>query len=112
MGNFNVNPKKIVTPVAAVTVMCSFLIYSRTSVNQAKRNAELHRSADGGQISWRNENLRRHGVLERPKDDDRREQLDTRMQTGQEQSRSNDKEFFQTMIQERMSPSHKPVGKD
>ena len=29
-------------------------------------NAQRHREADGGQISWHNENLRRHGQLQRP----------------------------------------------
>ena len=26
----------------------------------------MHRQADGGQINWQNENLRRHGMLEKP----------------------------------------------
>jgi hypothetical protein len=42
--------------------------YARTSIQAAKRNAQKHREADGGQISWRNESLRRHGVLEPPED--------------------------------------------
>lgn len=47
--------------------MASLLyVYSRTSIKAAKRNAQKHREADGGQISWRNESLRRHGALERP----------------------------------------------
>ena len=41
-------------------------IYSRTSIRAAKRNAQRHREADGGQISWYNESQRRHGALERP----------------------------------------------
>lgn len=45
-------------------------VYSRTSIKAAKRNAERHRVADGGQISWQNENQRRHGKLERPEDAD------------------------------------------
>lgn len=32
----------------------------------AKRNAQMHREADGGQISWRNESLRRHGAMPTP----------------------------------------------
>ncbi|MCJ1324556.1 hypothetical protein MMC10_001218 [Thelotrema lepadinum] len=44
-------------------------VYSRTSIRAAKRNAQLHREADGGQISWQNENLRRHGVLKPPSSD-------------------------------------------
>ena len=39
--------------------------YSVTSIQAAKRNARLHREADGGQLDMRKESLRRHGVLER-----------------------------------------------
>jgi hypothetical protein len=42
--------------------------YARTSIQAAKRNAQKHREADGGQISWHNESLRRHGVLEPPEE--------------------------------------------
>lgn len=45
---------------------CLLFVYARTSIRAAKRNAQQHREADGGQISWRNESLRRHGRLERP----------------------------------------------
>jgi len=38
--------------------------YSVTSIRAAKRNAKLHREADGGQLDMRRESLRRHGVLE------------------------------------------------
>jgi len=41
-------------------------VYSRTSIQAAKRNAQKHREADGGQINWHNETLRRHGKLESP----------------------------------------------
>jgi hypothetical protein len=41
-------------------------VYARTSIQAAKRNAQKHREADGGQINWHNENLRRHGKLEPP----------------------------------------------
>jgi len=41
-------------------------VYTRTSIQAAKRNAQKHREADGGQINWNNENLRRHGKLEPP----------------------------------------------
>jgi hypothetical protein len=44
-------------------------VYSRTSVQAAKLNAQKHREADGGQISWRNESLRRHGQLDKIEDD-------------------------------------------
>ena len=37
--------------------------YSVTSIRAAKRNAKLHREADGGQVDMRRESLRRHGVL-------------------------------------------------
>ena len=38
--------------------------YSVTSIRAAKRNAQLHREADGGQLDMRKESLRRHGVLD------------------------------------------------
>lgn len=38
--------------------------YAVTSIRAAKRNAQLHREADGGQLDMRKESLRRHGVLE------------------------------------------------
>ena len=43
-------------------------VYSRTSIQAAKRNAQKHREADGGQINWHNESLRRHGKLEPPEE--------------------------------------------
>lgn len=39
--------------------------YSVTSIRAAKRNAQLHREADGGQVDMRKESLRRHGVLDK-----------------------------------------------
>jgi len=45
-----------------------FFVYSRTSIQAAKENAKRHREADGGSISWRNEALRRHGVLKKPEE--------------------------------------------
>jgi hypothetical protein len=45
---------------------CLLFVYSRTSIRAAKQNAQRHREADGGQISWHNESLRRHGQLEKP----------------------------------------------
>jgi hypothetical protein len=50
-------------------------VYARTSIQAAKRNAQSHREADGGQISWRNESLRRHGQLEPPEKQGVLEQL-------------------------------------
>ncbi|MCJ1255545.1 hypothetical protein MMC24_003361 [Lignoscripta atroalba] len=45
---------------------CLLYVYARTGIQAGKRNAQRHREADGGQISWRNESLRRHGALEKP----------------------------------------------
>ncbi len=53
-------------PLAAFTMATILFVYTRTSIQAAKRNAQRHREADGGQISWHNENLRRHGKLESP----------------------------------------------
>jgi uncharacterized protein YbjT (DUF2867 family) len=53
-------------PLAAFTMAGILFVYARTSIQAAKRNAQKHREADGGQISWHNENLRRHGKLESP----------------------------------------------
>ena len=50
-------------------------MYSRTTVAAAKSNAARTREADGGSISWRNEALRRHGVLEKPREKGLWEQL-------------------------------------
>ena len=50
-------------------------VYSRSSIAAAKRNAQRYREADGGQISWRNETLRRHGALEKPTNQDPVHQL-------------------------------------
>ena len=40
-------------------------VYSTTSIRAAKRNAALHREADGGQVDMRRESLRRHGLLDK-----------------------------------------------
>lgn len=53
-------------PLAAFTMATILFVYTRTSIQAAKRNAQRHREADGGQINWHNENLRRHGKLEAP----------------------------------------------
>jgi hypothetical protein len=46
--------------------MASILfVYAKTSISAAKRNAQRHREADGGEISWLNESRRRHGIEER-----------------------------------------------
>lgn len=62
--------RTLTAPIVAATMAVMLYVYSRTSIKAAKRNAERHRQADGGQISWQNENQRRHGKLERPVDPD------------------------------------------
>lgn len=65
----------VVAPVAALIMASLLFVYSRTSIRVAKANAQKHREADGGQISWRNESLRRHGALEKPEDQEPLTQL-------------------------------------
>ncbi|KAF2635873.1 hypothetical protein P280DRAFT_473517 [Massarina eburnea CBS 473.64] len=64
-----INGRTIMAPLAAVTMAGLLFVYARTSIRAAKLNAQKHREADGGQISWHRENLRRHGQLERVDDD-------------------------------------------
>lgn len=52
-------------PLAALTMAALLFVYTRTSIRAAKLNAQKHREADGGQISWRNESLRRHGQMDK-----------------------------------------------
>jgi hypothetical protein len=52
-------------PLAALTMAALLFVYTRTSIRAAKLNAQKHREADGGQISWHKESLRRHGQLDR-----------------------------------------------
>lgn len=56
-------------PLAAITMAGILFVYARTSIRAAKLNAQKHREADGGQISWHKESLRRHGQLERVDND-------------------------------------------
>lgn len=56
-------------PLAALTMAALLFVYARTSIRAAKLNAQKHREADGGQISWRKESLRRHGQLEKVEND-------------------------------------------
>lgn len=56
-------------PLAALTMAGLLFVYARTSIRAAKLNAKKHREADGGQISWHRESLRRHGQIERLDDD-------------------------------------------
>jgi hypothetical protein len=68
--------------------MASLLfVYSRTSIQAAKRNAQKHREADGGQINWHNESLRRHGRLESPVEEGTVGQLVGTLQEGRDKSR-------------------------
>jgi len=64
-GRYRINGRTIVAPAAAFTMACLLFFYSRTSIQAARLNAQKHREADGGQISWRNESLRRHGHADR-----------------------------------------------
>ncbi|RMZ66165.1 CSEP effector [Pyrenophora seminiperda CCB06] len=59
----------IMAPLAAVTMAGLLFVYARTSIRAAKLNAKKHREADGGQISWHKESLRRYGQIERVDDD-------------------------------------------
>jgi hypothetical protein len=52
-------------PLAALTMAGLLFVYTRTSIRAAKMNAKKHREADGGQLSWHKEGLRRHGQAER-----------------------------------------------
>ena len=56
-------------PLAAFTMAGLLFVYARTSIRAAKLNAKKHREADGGQISWHRESLRRHGQMEKLDDD-------------------------------------------
>ena len=66
IGNVIINSRTIVAPILAVTMTALLYVYARTSIQAAKRNAQRHREADGGQINWANENRRQHGLLDRP----------------------------------------------
>ncbi|KAH7094795.1 hypothetical protein FB567DRAFT_13575 [Paraphoma chrysanthemicola] len=64
-----INGRTIMAPLAALTMAGLLFVYARTSIRAAKLNAQRHREADGGQISWHKESMRRHGQLERLDDD-------------------------------------------
>lgn len=59
----------VMAPLAALTMAGLLFVYARTSIRAAKLNAKKHREADGGQISWHKESMRRHGTLERVDND-------------------------------------------
>lgn len=69
------NSRTLTAPLIAFTMAGLLFVYARTSIKAAKRNAERHRMADGGQISWQNENQRRHGKLNAPENQDTFSQL-------------------------------------
>jgi len=71
----NFNSRTLTMPIAAFCMASILFVYARTSIQSAKRNAQKHREADGGQISWRNETMRRHGVLEPPEQQESVKQL-------------------------------------
>lgn len=56
-------------PAAAFIMAGLLFVYTRTSIRAAKLNAQRHREADGGQISWHNESLRRHGQMDKIEND-------------------------------------------
>jgi hypothetical protein len=55
----------ISAPLAAITMAGILFVYARTSIHAARLNAQKHREMDGGQLSWANESMRRHGQRER-----------------------------------------------
>lgn len=57
--------QKATAPLAAIVMAGILYTYAVTSIRAAKRNAQLHREADGGQVDMRKESLRRHGVLDK-----------------------------------------------
>ncbi|KAN0108215.1 hypothetical protein V8E51_007957 [Hyaloscypha variabilis] len=81
---FNLNAKTVTAPLAAFTMATLLFVYSRTSIQAAKRNAQKHREADGGQINWHNESLRRHGKLESPVEEGTVGQLVGTLQEGRD----------------------------
>ncbi|KAF2801114.1 hypothetical protein K505DRAFT_262355 [Melanomma pulvis-pyrius CBS 109.77] len=68
-GRGIINGRTIMAPLAALTMASLLFVYTRTSIRAAKMNAQKHREADGGQISWHKESLRRHGQIERVDND-------------------------------------------
>ncbi|PSN63965.1 hypothetical protein BS50DRAFT_93763 [Corynespora cassiicola Philippines] len=64
-----INGRTVMAPLAALTMAGLLFVYARTSIRAAKLNAQKHREADGGQISWHKESMRRHGQLEKVDND-------------------------------------------
>ncbi|KAF2142565.1 uncharacterized protein K452DRAFT_249372 [Aplosporella prunicola CBS 121167] len=63
-GGIPFNARTFMAPMAAFTMAGLLFVYTRTSIRAAKLNAQKHREADGGQISWQNESRRRHHQAE------------------------------------------------
>jgi len=105
-----INPRTITAPLVAFTMAGLLFVYSRTSIKAAKRNAERHRMADGGQISWQNENQRRHGKLEAPENQDTLRQLvfgtENKLEKvlGKGQGRSQEQDKFRENLGKRRDP--------
>ncbi|KAI4696270.1 uncharacterized protein J4E88_000445 [Alternaria novae-zelandiae] len=68
-GGGIINGRTVMAPLAALTMAGLLFVYARTSIRAAKLNAKKHREADGGQISWHKESMRRHGQMDRLDDD-------------------------------------------
>ncbi|KAF2704825.1 hypothetical protein K504DRAFT_112917 [Pleomassaria siparia CBS 279.74] len=68
-GKGIINGRTIMAPLAALTMACLLFVYTRTSIRAAKMNAKKHREADGGQISWHKESMRRHGQIDKVDND-------------------------------------------
>ncbi|KAF8418565.1 hypothetical protein EV426DRAFT_707693 [Tirmania nivea] len=66
MSSRKLTGRNLTMPFAAITMATLLFIYTRSSIHAAKANAALHREADGGQISWKKQSLRQHGILEAP----------------------------------------------
>ncbi|KAF2430720.1 hypothetical protein EJ08DRAFT_563923, partial [Tothia fuscella] len=60
-----INGRTLTAPLAAITMAGILFVYARTSIHAARLNAQKHRELDGGQLSWANESMRRHGQSER-----------------------------------------------
>ena len=78
-------------------------VYSRSSIHVAKRNAERHRTADKGQISWRNKSQRRHEALAKPEEQKTIQQLiaGTQDNKGKVLSKGNRQFFEHEMLRKR-----------
>lgn len=104
------NARTITAPLVAFTMAGLLFVYSRTSIKAAKRNAERHRMADGGQISWQNENQRRHGKREAPENQDTLRQLvfgtETKLEkvSGKGPGRSQEQEKFREDLGKKRDP--------